>query len=63
MKNKKTKSPASNYSSEVYAKMKKYQKQYGFEIGNGEHDASFIVDTIHYEVLGWDMKLYIQNYN
>lgn len=52
MKNKKTKSPASNYSSEVYAKMKKYQKQYGFEIGNGEHVASFIVDTIHYEVLG-----------
>lgn len=39
MKNKKTKSPASNYSSEVYAKMKKYQKQYGFEIDTGKHDA------------------------
>lgn len=30
---------ASDYSSEVYAKMKKYQKKYGFKIGTGEHDA------------------------
>ncbi len=30
--------PAKNYSSEIYAKTKKYQKIYGFEIGTGEHD-------------------------
>lgn len=30
--------PAKIYSSEVYAKTKKYQKIYGFEIGTGEHD-------------------------
>lgn len=35
----KRKTPASDYSSEVYAKMKKYQKKYGFEIGTGEYDA------------------------
>ncbi len=29
---------AKNYGSEVYAKTKKYQKIYGFEIGTGEHD-------------------------
>ena len=34
----KFKSPASNYSSEVYAKTKKYQKKYGFEIGKGNLD-------------------------
>lgn len=39
MTDKKRKTPASNYSSEVYAKMKKYQKKYGFEIGTGKHDA------------------------
>ena len=26
------------YNNEVYAKTKKYQKIYGFEIGTGEHD-------------------------
>ncbi len=26
------------YNNEVYAKTKKYQKMYGFEIGTGEHD-------------------------
>lgn len=36
MTDKKRKTPASNYSSEVYAKMKKYQKKYGFEIGTGK---------------------------
>ena len=26
------------YNNEIYAKTKKYQKIYGFEIGKGEHD-------------------------
>ncbi|OLA94579.1 MAG: hypothetical protein BHW64_03120 [Candidatus Melainabacteria bacterium LEY3_CP_29_8] len=30
--------PAKLYSSEIYAKAKKYQKQYGFKIGSGKHD-------------------------
>ena len=27
------------YNNEIYAKTKKYQKIYGFEIGTGSHDA------------------------
>lgn len=27
------------YNNEIYAKTKKYQKKYGFEIGEGKHDA------------------------
>nr|DAX32890.1 MAG TPA: hypothetical protein [Caudoviricetes sp.] len=30
--------PAKLYSSEIYAKAKKYQKQYGFKMGSGKHD-------------------------
>lgn len=29
---------ADNYSKNLYAKTKQYQKQYGFEIGTGKHD-------------------------
>ncbi len=38
MSNKKN-NMSNNYSSEIYAKTKKYQKIYGFEIGKGKHDA------------------------
>ena len=30
---------SNNYSAEIYAKTKKYQKIYGFGIGEGKHDA------------------------
>lgn len=30
--------PIKKYNAEIYAKTKKYQKIYGFEIGKGEHD-------------------------
>ena len=36
---KKKKSLTQFYNDEIYAKTKKYQKIYGFEIGTGEHDA------------------------
>ncbi len=36
---KKKKSLSQFYNDEIYAKTKKYQKIYGFEIGTGEHDA------------------------
>lgn len=36
---KKKKSLTQFYNDEIYAKTKKYQKIYGFEIGTGSHDA------------------------
>ena len=38
MTNKKFETPANKYSAEIYAKTKKYQKIYGFEIGTGKLD-------------------------
>ena len=38
MSNKKN-NMSNNYSAEIYAKTKKYQKIYGFGIGEGKHDA------------------------
>ena len=47
---KKKKSLTQFYNDEIYAKTKKYQKIYGFEIGTGEHDAGtmkLMLSNIH----------------
>lgn len=53
------------YNNEIYAKTKKYQKIYGFEIGKGEHDtwnneADAIMLCIYQQKINKNKK-YIKN--